>query len=842
MKKLVLATTILLALALAATAQQPANRTAGGSRNLMLGGDGEPLPPPATVPDEWNRPMRAGLTSRPTGSAPATTGPTRPALAVSLLQLARTGDKSANTRVFIRRAEAMAQLALREDPSLAQAWELIGEAREAAGDLSGAAQAQSQYLYILGKPDYEGTLRWMRYALGTVPLAGQRISVLREVAIAKSRPGWERAAAWANMGVIQENDGRMGEALEAYNEALSLDATQRGALEGIARLSDTYGPGEQAAGAVAMLRGNPLAVNVAWDLGQLCRQQGLYDLGVTLYDYALAVALQTDHFPSQEFRRDMLDALLDAGLTERAIKEFGAESQATPPDMGILSLLAETYRKTGQADEREKVVEAMAEMYGLRQVVAKIPGPLAAELAWFNGWYRERQLPAMNWADLAMQKAPDDILARRAWAHLYIRSTDPVKAKEARRLLEELAPADTFALADLMDEQIRQGQKEQAQQSLEKALLLPRTGAGWRYLTAVAARNNLPLNARTKFTETVAGRVEPFFKQGASSLGMEPARHIAVSLDAPGIVLLPAATAPAASQPVAAAAEVRTVTFEPGSPLMVTAVLTNPGAMAVPLGEWGLVSPRAVITVHIEADAGRVKADARVPVIWTAGRLLEGGKSLRQPVSLEAPEIAAVLASRPLDEVTLTVGAILDPVERRGQLAPSLRSVPVSSLVVRRKSLLEKRTLENYDQALVRLGQTVRSGDETIAGQAATAITQLATLVQTPEADRPLSASQMTGDFRDDRVLELLRYCLQEAPPAVRIKALEHLGHLALSDKIGKMMAPCLAHSDPVVRALAIDLLCREDSARFRSVVSAFAERDEDALVRQLAQCGQGTK
>jgi tetratricopeptide (TPR) repeat protein len=840
MKRVTLTTAILLALSLVALAQQPAKAPAGRSRAANVGADGEPLPPPATVPEEWNRPLRGGLGAT---SAPATSGPTRPAVAASLLQLARQGDKSANPRLFVRRAEALAQLALREDPSLADAWQLIAEAQESSSDLAAAAQAQAQYLAMLGRTDYDGTLRWVRYAMGTVPLAGQRITLLHELVVDTKRPAWERSAAWANMGVILENDGKSGEALEDYREALKLDGTQRAGLEGVARLSDSYGPAEQAAGAVAMLQGNPLAVNVAWELGQLCRQQGLYDRAVSLYDYAFSVARQTEHYPSAEFRRDLLDALLDAGLTDRAIKEFASEIDTTPPDMGILALLAETYQKAGKSEEQKKTVAVMTDEYGQHQVVVRVPGPQAAELAWFNAFYRDSQLTAMNWADVAMEKAPDNALARRVWAHLYFRSTDAVKAKEAKRMMEELAPSDAYALGDTIDEQVRQGHVDQANASVEKALLLPRTGTSWRYLSAIAARHGLPLNPRTKFTDAVAARVEPFFKQGAASLGLEPAAHLAVTLDSAGAVSLPHAAATPASGPLAASQpatrEVRTVSIEPGRPLMITAVLSNVGATPVPLGEWGLISPRAVITVHVEADDGRIKAEARVPVVWAAPQLLEAGKSLRQQVSLEVPEIAAVLANRPLDEVTLTVGAIIDPVERRGLLAPAIKSLQVQPLAVHRKALLENFAPEAYERTLSNLDKAVRGGDEAAAGQAATIITQLATLIQTPEADRPLSSSRSMTDLRDARVMELLRYCLQEAAAAVRIKTLEHLGHMALSDRICKMMAPCLAHADPAVRAWAIDLLCREDATRFRDILAAFAQHDADPLVRQLAQCGK---
>ncbi len=248
--------------------------------------------------------------------------------------------------------------------------------------------------------------------------------------------------------------------------------------------------------------------------------------------------------------------------------------------------------------------------------------------------------------------------------------------------------------------------QDEARQWVAKAEKLPRTGSGWRYLSSIAAKHNLPLNAKTEFSDAVAVWVDPFFHRGAFLLAMEPAKHVAVALEsaaAPG-----EARRAAASQPTTATAEARTITIEPGAPLVITAVLSNTGSVPVPLGEWGLLSARMVVTVRLECDAGRVKADTSVPVIWPAPRMLEAGKSLRQQVNLETPEIGTILASRPLQEVTLTVGGIVDPVERHGGLAPALTAIEVAPLTIRRQSLLDKRVVESYKQALSRLAAAVR--------------------------------------------------------------------------------------------------------------------------------------
>ena len=773
------------------------------------------LAQPAHTQPRNPNPLRRTRVAPPPATAPATR-PAVPAerqkLARDLLQHARIGERSADVRRFVQRAEVLARLALREDPGLAEAWQLIAEAKESQRDLSAAAEAQGQYLKELGRTDYEGTLRWMRYQLATIQTAGKRLTALKEIAEATGRPEAERAAAWANVGVILENDGRLNQALVSYREALRLEPTERAALEGLARLEEPYGPVEQAAGSVALLRGNPLAVNVAWELGQLCRQHGLYDQAVQCYDYAEAVARITDHYPSSSFRRDMLDALLDAGLAQRAVDEFASELEANPPDLGTLSLLAEAYRQLGQAEALEQVVVRMQEVYSLRQTVAKVPGPLAAELAWFNMRFRDRQLPARNWADMAMQKSPEDGLARRVWGQLYLQSTDAQQAERARQLLEELSAGDAYALADLLDDLVRRGQNEQARQRIADVQNLPRQGPGWRYLAAVAARHGLPLTARTEPGEQVAARVETFFTLGYASLALEPEKHIQVSLEGPSQTVLP------------------------GQPIVFTAVLSNVGRIPVPLGEWGLLTPRMVVTAKAEAGQGRDDDETRVPVLWAAPRFLQPGQSLRQPVRVDVEGMEALLARRLLDEVKLTVGGIIDPMERRGKLAAGVKPIEVPAVVVTRAALVAEPAREAYDQALARLEQMLHGTEPQQQLQAAGTITQLAALLQAVHGEQLMPAGALTPYLREAQVQEMLRFCLQETVPPVRAATLMGLSGVKVTDKVVKLMAPCLADAEPVIRALAVDLLGRQDPARFRDILLSFAEKDPDELVRQMAR------
>lgn len=71
---------------------------------------------------------------------------------------------------------------------------------------------------------------------------------------------------------------------------------------------------------------------------------------------------------------------------------------------------------------------------------------------------------------------------------------------------------------------------------------------------------------------------------------------------------------------------------------------------------------------------------------------------------------------------------------------------------------------------------------------------------------------------------------------------MESLSNEPLTPRVGKLVAPCLANKDAAIRALAVDLLVRQNSAGFRDVLAAFAEKDSDPLVRQIASCAKPAK
>jgi hypothetical protein len=348
-----------------------------------------------------------------------------------------------------------------------------------------------------------------------------------------------------------------------------------------------------------MLRGNPLAINVAWEMGQLCREQGLFPTAMVMYEYARSVAESTGQIPSVKFQRDYLNALLDAGLDERAVAEFADQVKHDPPDVAIASLLVEAYIRLGNTEAAKDLVTRMLPVYRAEEASSAVKSSSLGELAWFHYHFRGRQQVAMQWARMGMSRAGDDPLLRRVWGMLFLGSVKPEEATEARQILEELSGTDPYALAALIDDAYTRSDTAAAEKLLAKAADLSRKGPAWRYLAAVAVKWKAQLPGLTQQARDIEKMVNDLLAGGSLEPGRHPEKFLRITVE-----------------PVQAE-------FSVGDPLAVRATLTNIGEMPVPLGEWGLLSPKMMLVVKAEAEEGRAQADNRSAVIWPAPRYLQ---------------------------------------------------------------------------------------------------------------------------------------------------------------------------------------------------------------------------
>ena len=753
--------------------------------------------------------LAQGLPTPATQPAPPPT-PADRELADSILQDAAVGDSTTDVRRQVRCASVLARLALQVDPGNWPAWRMLAEAAETLGDFALAERAERGYLRAVGGIDHEAAVRTLRYSLTKLSTAEQRQAMLAKAIADPELSRSVQATALANLAAIKEGQGDRQAALGLYRRALVLDASHPESLRGLARWDRPFGPDRQVTNGLAMLQGNPMAVNVAWELGQLCRTQGLYAEAVTLYEYARAIALGAGQTPSQAFRRDFLDALLDAEQYDRAEQQLGDLGTIDPIDLGAASLVVETFVQQGKTDAARGMIARMYRTYQSWEGVGSIEPLSAAELAWFHLRYRRRTLAARRWAAIAMASAPDDPFVQRVWGIAFLGSD---RSDEARKVLSRMADDDAYAAAALAAHALGGPNRADGARLINQARNLSRKGRPWRELDAVASRNQIPLPPLPASAEGVRKSVDEFMAQGYVQMGTTPEEFLAVEL-----------------KPVSAR-------VAPGEPIAVRATLTNKGPIPMPLGSWGIVTPKMMLSVSLLTAGRRVRAEHQVAVIWPAPRYLPPGRSLHQVVRVDEGRVGAESAFRPLQEVELIVKPMLDPVERDGKFLSALPRVPVLAARIVRKPLIDTNSPDDYYEALKALVRRLRAGDPVQAMAAAETTVALLALTQEVQAGRPEPAGKLSLHLRTNRLLAMLRYCLQETSPVVRSRTLGAMRRLKLTNLMVKLLAPCLGHASPLVRARAVQLLGATGQAKYRPILESFAGEDPDELVREMAAC-----
>ncbi len=760
----------------------------------------------------------AAVAAQSLSGADATTAPagpgarTRRALAESIIRDVQVGYLPRDVRAHLDRAALMAQLAVQVDRACPLAWRVLAETAQRREEFRQAADAQQEYLRAVGGGDYEGTAQWIRLALVSVGTSEQREAVLKAI-IPDPRHGDSiRALALTNLGTIEENRGYFDSARALYTRALALDANDAVSARALLRLAEgEVSAVDRAEAAMAELRGNPLAVRVAWELGVLCRSEGLHAQAVKFYDYARTVARATGRVPSTAFRLDNLDALLDAGQYQQAVTTFSEMAKRSPVNVVAAGRLVEAYRQLGDTQQADALVRRMHEAYRMKESAGRIDGAVAGELAWFYLIYRNRPLTAAKWAEVGQKTLRPSSLGRRVWAMSRLKSTSEAERLEARATLEAMRETDAYADVVLADDAFTRSDRDAGVRHLAAAVKTARMGPAWRQVVALAAKHDAPLPAMAPQAETLAKRLAAFLDGGTVRMGRQPEKYLAVTLT-----------------PAPAVAGVK-------PPPAVTVTLTNVGDLPVPIGQWGLMTPKFMLDVKMRVG-GEAIASQVVPVVLPAPRYLLPGRSLEKIVRLDVGRVSDELAYRPLSRVELTVSIVADPVQRQGEFVPALPAVTAEPLRIEIKGLVDTRDPDVYYDALKGLVRHLVGPDEVQAMRAAEVTVSLLALVEKVKAGRALPAGKLSKHLREPELLSMLRHGLQRSPTSVRCRTLGAMGKLKLTDLMVQLVEPALRDPSPWVRALAIERLSATGRPAHLSAALELADRDPDPVVRAMAK------
>lgn len=662
---------------------------------------------------------------------------------------------------------------------------LLAGIYETQGDLASARNALE--MCLAAKPgDHRLGVGWLGLQLDTMEDAEGRAEFLSNLAKQVDRSSPLRAEAAAMLGQILLGRGRRSAALDMFDRALELDPHHPGALERRLALGDSPDVVQRVSVLTALLGGNPTAADAAWKLAALLGSQGMYDEALEYFHHVRALVADDGENPSEvDFLVQYANALLDAGRYRQAVETLTPLVRRFGDNADLRSLIAEAYRATNEPNQAEMQILALEKTYDRRRTSSVVSEELSLELAWFYLSARSQPKMAMLYARKAQRTGEADPVARRIIAAVKL-ATGQVEAgeKELRTLLGE----DIYAAVFLGRHYWATGRPDAAKEAILAGAKLGRSGPAFRLLAATATQQNVTIPDIDNVLEVraVLGKFDKTLLEMARTSG----KFLSV-------VIRPTSETPAVAQPI---------TLE--------ATLTNTSDLPVPLGEWGVITPVAALEVTASEPNGE-KTFTNLPLlIWPAPRYLQPGKTVRQTVRIDVGELETFLAQRPLEDITLRVKGIVDPVQRGDELASSASSLPVKTSTFTRVGLLGDFQRTNpiawqdaWGQAVDRINHTGKSDLLSKRMLAARQAASLLAYVRRQELGKTRLPPPLAGFVSRGKVLPLFETFLADSSPVVRAEAMAALINIPLDIALLPPLVQRTEDPDPLVRMRTAELL-----------------------------------
>ena len=237
---------------------------------------------------------------------------------------------------------------------------------------------------------------------------------------------------------------------------------------------------------------------------------------------------------------------------------------------------------------------------------------------------------------------------------------------------------------------------------------------------------------------------------------------------------------------------------------------------------------------------GRVIVNtARLPlVVWAAPRSLSPGKTVTCRVRLDVSELAASLAPRPLEDLTLTISGTADPGADGKSRLPGLKIEP---LTIARKGLLGPVSEDTsagwklaYQLALGRIVYDYRRGKLPDRMRAARQIASMLAFADDVEHNRQAAPGKLKGQIDRLVLLSMLRAVLADRAPAVRAEAARAVSVIRPDQMVIGLLAPLIEDPAAMVRCRLVETLAATNSKGYQTIVDLMS-RDRDDLVRAMA-------
>ena len=725
---------------------------------------------------------------------------------------------AAGTLARARRLVALVTFADRLEPGHPQTHWMLASIYETQGKLKPAADATG--VCLAARPgDHALAVRWLRLAGGTFEDRTKRVAFLRGAIARKDLPDSVRAAAAVELAQFLQTSGDKG-AAQAYNEALALDPCNPEAIQGRLALKADASPVDQIVAMMGLLKGNPAAASVAWEAADLLDRLGLYASSLDLFEHAYEVARQRGEVISHDFLVNYFNAMLDAGQSKEALDIFAPMQQQFKGSADFLSLLIEAYRDRGQDEKADAIVRVMDLSYRMKAPTAAMSLSFATELAWFYQTTLPRPTAALEHARQAAMLKPDSPLVQRILGVAELTSGRKELADVGLARLGKLLEKDLYAAVFLAEYYHAARDQASGKDAILAGAAHDHSGPAFRRLLAVAGKHKVAIPAPAHADE-VRARIKTLDRK-VLALARSPKSAVEVTL-----------------RPVAGTVAV-------GEAVSVEATLTNRAATRLPLGDWGLFSP--VLALQVSVAGGPTGTFANLPLATLpAPRYLEPGGSVRCTVRLDVGSLAAALAAHPLDDLTLTVSGVLDPVQEGRRFRSGVPSVIIQPVQIARPGLLgtfDRSSADvwraTYQRILGLIVRDIKHGSVSHRMRAVRQIGALLTLARRAELGKAKLPAQLAGVFQKPVLFAMLQAALRDESDVIRAEMIAAIGTVPMENDIVTLISQGAGVQDPsgLVRFRLVELL-GASGLRGQETIIDFLSQDRYDMVRMMAQAFQ---
>jgi tetratricopeptide (TPR) repeat protein len=723
----------------------------------------------------------------------------------------------------------------RLDPNDPRTHRVLADVYEVQG-LAEKALRSAEIYFQANPTDHSAGLRWLFRHKAVLQSAEEALEFARTQAARGDLPDALRAEVLTFYADVLHSQGQPNQAVSALNEALRLDPYCPRAMGGVMTLARDPSLELAINSHTNILRGHPMSATTCWALGGLLGSVGLHDEAVAVFGYGRDISRRRTHTEVVgEYLLQYAGAMLDAGQNQQVVETFAPLAEEFEPSRMVKDyhesrdlrvLLIEAYRQLGKTEQADQLSQAVHEDFQALRADANDNAVLARNAGWFYLLQKRDIERAGEYSELAVRTEPDHPETRALQAGIELRTG---QADAAVRHLKPVLGSTPWAGAMLLEASVEAGNMETARGILDSLARLPRRGRAFRHLARQAQRGGLTLPqhpTKQAARDAVAELIETYIP-----LWGEPEKILSVSV-----------------QPVRKS-------VKPCDPIELKVAVRNISKVSVPVGSWGLFSPAVGFRVRVgKGDDAPPETFTRVPLAsLPSPRYLEPGAEISDTVRIDVADFARYIDTRPLEELTIEVDSLLDPItiqtdqeqDEPNTFSP-LPGLEIAPATITRSSLFDSYPVRfdrsdpsawqpAYMKLLGYMVREIKTGSLPERMRVARRLGSLLAAATLDRNDRGDIPEPLDGKLSLAHLVRMMVEMQKDRSPAVRAEMLAAMDHCIMEDWVLNYIAPRFSDPAAMVRYRALEVVAQAGVKNNTPVIQSFLTSDPDELIRRLA-------